>query len=324
MAITVDRTRAETGLGRVLVSVLARGTGALPRGTAARLGRLVGDCRRATCPRDVEAVRENLRRLSLTRADGPGARDAEDRLVRETFRAFGLFAIEFFRGLRASPPAIVRDWAIEGWSHAEALAADPRGFIVASAHTGNWEQLAALAHPLGRRIVAPAATQFHPWLSPAIGRAKQRWQIDSVPPDRELRGLLRALALGRLVALPLDGGSYRRGVPVRLRGRRVRLPAGAARLAVLSGRPILPVFARRTEAMRHAVRLSAPIWPSLPPEGRDATEIRAITQRLADLLGEHLERTPGQWCIFRALDWEDAPAPRPASRPALAAVSGSR
>jgi KDO2-lipid IV(A) lauroyltransferase len=313
MAIGVDRTHDGAGLGRVLVGALACAAGALPPGAAARLGRLVGDCRRAACPREVEAVRENLRRLRLSRADGLGARDAEDRLVRETFRAFGLFAIEFFRGLRAAPPAIVCDWAIEGWSHAEALAADPRGFIVASAHTGNWEQLAALAHPLGRRIVAPAATQFHPWLSPAVGRAKRRWRIDSVPPDRELRGLLRALARGCLVALPLDGGSYRRGVPVRLRGRRVRLPAGAARLAVLSGRPILPVFARRTAALRHEVRLCAPIWPGLAPVDRGtpdrarAAEIRAITQRLADLLGEHLERAPGQWCIFRALDWQDAP-----------------
>ena len=52
--------------------------------------------------------------------------------------------------------------------------------------------------------------------------------------------------------------------------------------------------------------------------------IRAITQRLADLLGEHLERAPGQWCIFRALAWEDAPAGRAAAPPALAAVPGSR
>lgn len=325
MTFRIDRTAAGTALGRLLVGALAAGAGALPRDAAAGLGRRVGDCRRVACPREVEAVRANLRQLGLTSARGGRARDAEDRLVRETFRAFGLFAIEFFRGLRASPPDVVREWTVTGWSHAEALDADPRGFIVASAHTGNWEQLAALAGPLGRRIVAPAATQFHPWLSPAVGRAKRRWRIDSVPPDRELRGLLRALARGQLVALPLDGGSYRHGVPVRLCGRGVRLPAGAARLAVLSGRPILPVFARRTAALQHEVRLGAPLWPSRAAVSpAPAAEIQALTQRLADLLGEHLQRAPGQWCIFRALEWEEAP-PHPAvARPALAAAAGSQ
>jgi len=57
---------------------------------------------------------------------------------------------------------------------------------------------------------------------------------------------------------------------------------------------------------------------------RSGPPLTAITQRLADLLGEHLERAPGQWCIFRALAWEDAPAGRAAAPPALAAVPGSR
>jgi KDO2-lipid IV(A) lauroyltransferase len=311
MALWCDMTRVKAGLGRVLVGVIAGSAGALPGGAATRLGLLVGDCRRRVCPREAEAVRGNLRGLGLTCMRDDGSRLAEERLVQETFRAFGLFAVEFFRGLRASPPEITRNWRITGWQEIESLAADPRGFIVASAHTGNWEQLGALAHPLGRRIVAPANTQFHPWLSPAVGRAKRRWQVDSVPPDRGLRGLLRALARGQLVALPLDGGSYRRGVRVRLRGREVRFPAGAARLAVMSGRPIVPVFARRIGAMQQEVRLLAPIWPKLPRRGRGAAraeraaEIRAITQQLANLLGKHLERAPGQWCIFRSLEWEE-------------------
>jgi KDO2-lipid IV(A) lauroyltransferase len=282
--------------GRVLVALLSRALAALPAARAEALGRAIGDARRVLNPREAEAVRANLERLFRSAP-------AEDigRWTRDAFRAFGLFAVEFLRGLRQSPQEIAAGWDLTGGEHLEALRDDPRGFILVGAHTGNWEQLGAIASLLGRRIVAPADTQFHPILSGAVRRAKRRWRVDSVPPDRELRGLLRALQRGDLVALPLDGGSFRLGTAVDLLGRRVRLAGGAARLAVLTGRPAVAVFSRRAGFMRQRVTVEAPIRPD-PGRARPA-EFRRLAQLLADRLGDHLARARGEWCIFRALEW---------------------
>jgi phosphatidylinositol dimannoside acyltransferase len=282
-------------LGDALVGSLARTAAALPFGPAERAGNALGDWRRRLRPREAATVRANLRRLGLSGADG---RD-EERLVRETFRAFGLFAVEFFRGLTLSPEEITRGWRIEGAEHLERLAADRRGFIAAGAHTGNWEQLRAILHPLGRSIVAPVEEQFHPLLSAAVKRAKGRWRVASPPARRDLRALLRALERGALVALPLDGGAYRGGIEVDLLGARVRLARGAAQLSVLSGRPVVCVFSRRTGFMTQSVRVLDPLTG--PGTGAPRERVDALTRTLAARLGEQLRATPGQWCVFRPL-----------------------
>jgi lauroyl/myristoyl acyltransferase len=151
---------------------------------------------------------------------------------------------------------------------------------------------------VGRRIVAPTGTQFHPFVSGWVKRAKRTRGIVSSSPQRGLRALVRALERGDLVALPLDGGSYRRGAVVRLGAGNARLATGAARLAVLSGRPVLPVFSRRVAFMEQEVE----VHPALRPPTRGARlAASAFTQRLADLLAAHLRTALGQWCIFRPL-----------------------
>lgn len=250
-------------------------------------------------------MRANLRALALGRPDAappPAVAARIERDVAETFDAFGLFVVEFLRGLSASPTQVVDGWDLEGTEHLEQLAGSARGFLLAGAHTGNWEQLGALASLLGRRIVAPVETQLHPWISPAIKRAKARWGIDSVPASGGLRTLLKAIHEGALVALPLDGGEYRRGSVVPLGPARVRLAGGAAQLARLADCAILPVFSRRTAFMRQQVRIRPPLPP---PQRHDRQGERMLQVALARQLHQHLLAAAGQWCLFRRLPWYD-------------------
>ncbi len=261
--------------------------GALGR-IAVSTGHLIGDARRRLAPREAAAVRRNLMGLGLPAAQAEAA-------SRDVFRAYGLFVIEFFVGLCVSPRWLAARWELVGREHLEGLAADPRGWILVGAHTGNWEQLGALAVLTGRRIVAPVGTQFHPVISGLVKRLKRRRGVASVSPARGLRGLARALERGDLVALPLDGGTFQRGVQVELPGARMRLAAGPARLALLSGRPIVPVFSRRTGFLRQQVR----VLPPIDPHAWRRAGSTALCQHLADLLGAHLEQAAAQWCIFR-------------------------
>ncbi len=291
--------------GPPLVTGLAQVARHLSAREAEALGRALGAARYATRPAEREVVRVNLARLHLT-GNTPGEIDPVrlTTLVGATFRAFGLFCAEFFRGLTLAPSTLAAHWEVSGWHHLQRAARSPRGFILAGAHTGNWEQLGAIAPLLGRRIVAPVGEQFSPALSAAVKRAKRRSGVDSVSPVESLRDLLRALDRGDLVAIPLDGGAYRRGVPVELLGQRVWLAAGAARLATLGACPIVPVFSRRIGFMQQAVRVLAPLHASMPGRARcGAPRYHELAQRLADLLGEHLRAAAGEWCIFRHLAW---------------------
>ena len=280
----------------------------MTRATMGRaMGTTLGNARRLASPREAAIVAANLRYLGLA----PGAGRPEDEpLVRETFQSFGFFLVEFFRGLSLPPRQIAAGWDVTGWERIEELNRRSRGWILAGAHTGNWEHLGALAPLLGRRIVAPTGRQFLPGLSNAVKQVKVRRAIRSVPTRGGLRGLLRALDHGHLVALPIDGGSFQRGTAVHLLGRRIRLAEGAARLSLASGCPILPVFSRRTGLMRQVVTIHEPLEPGAfaRPDGptggsrpTDRAAVQALLEELARLLGHQLLECPGQWCIFRSI-----------------------
>ena len=258
---------------------------------AVAVGQLIGHLRYRLEPKSVAAVAANLAHVDLPAP-----------YVMQTFHAFGLFLVEFALGLMRSPRQVAAGWEIVGHENLDRLKTRSPGWILAGAHTGNWEHLVALADLLDRDIIVPTGTQFHRHLSPLVKWLKGKRRIHSVPTDRRLRSLQAALLRGQLVALPIDGGSYRRGIEVSLRGRPVRLAAGAARLSHLSGCPILPIFSRRTDFMRQAVTIHAPLYPT--GQGRPA--VHALAQQLADLLGDHLASCPGQWCLFRPIDpdWE--------------------
>lgn len=259
------------------------------------LGKAIGRARRLASPAEAGIVGANLRYLGLS-GDSAG----KDPLVRETFDAFGTFVVEFFRGLSYNADRIAGGWAVEGWEHVERLNRRERGWILAGAHTGNWEHLGAIAALLGRRIVAPTGRQFLPLLSGVVKEAKRRRAVQSVSTRHGLRDLLRALDQGDLVALPLDGGSFQRGVAVHLLGKRVRLADGAARLGLRGGVPILPVFSKRTAFMEQAVTICRPLEPAAEdPITRQ--RVAAVMEDLATLLGQHLLDCPGQWCIFRSI-----------------------
>lgn len=266
----------------------ARWPRGLARCIATRTGHLIGDARRLLAPGEAAAVRANLMGLGLAAAQAEAA-------SRDVFHAFGLFVIEFFAGLCVSPRWLAARWDLEGREHLDRLRTDPRGWILVGAHTGNWEQLGALATLTGRQIVAPVGTQFHPALSGLVKQLKRRRGVVSVSPALGLRGLARALERGDLVALPLDGGEFQRGVQVQLAGAPARLAAGPTRLGLLSGRPIVPAFSRRTALLRQHVR----VLPPIDPRDWRRQESAALCQHLADLLGAHLEQVPGEWCIFR-------------------------
>lgn len=292
-----------------MLSRFAARAGSLSPEIAAAAGRALGDLRLRFCRREAAAVRGNIRLLRLAdesrdaqhASDAARVRRAEAAIVRDTFRAFGLFVVEFFGGLTLAPHEIARGWELSGREHLAAVASSGQGFILAGAHTGNWEHLGAIGPLLGRRIVAPVGVQFHPFISGAVMRAKARRGVQAADSAAHHRELLRALARGDLVALPVDGGSFRRGIPVYLRGARIRLAGGAAHLAARSGCAILPVFSTRTGFMLQDVRIGPPIWPTGQPGERER-----IMQQLADLLGEHLRHAGSQWCLFRSLSLADS------------------
>jgi KDO2-lipid IV(A) lauroyltransferase len=114
--------------------------------------------------------------------------------------------------------------------------------------------------------------------------------LSALPLVHHLRG-------GGVVALQIDRAPAQiRSRPVTLFGAPASIPEGPMRLAMLTGAPLLPIFAARTGYREYEVVASAPIRLSRRATGH---ELDAAAQALADAMQAFVRARPTQWFHFR-------------------------
>jgi phosphatidylinositol dimannoside acyltransferase len=247
---------------------------------------LAGDARRR--------VADNLRLVRGAR--GP-VREAVD--VAGTFAAYASCLAEILGAGSARgrmPEAVV--WGEPNLQDAQAAG---RGVLLATAHTAGWESVGALLsrdHDL--RVMIAELAERDPGARAVQDDARRaRGLLVAHVGDDPLSALplARHLREGGAVALQIDR------VPAGLRARNVvrfgapaRVPEGPLRLAMLTGAPIVPVFAARTGHRRYEVFVHEPIRVArAAPEA----ELDSAAQSLADAMQHFVRAHPTQWFHFR-------------------------
>jgi len=240
------------------------------------------------------AVVENLRRV---RGERGSARDTVD--AARTFASYAACLAEILGA--GSPRGRLPEAVIWGERHVLDAVGDGRGVLFATAHTSGWETVGPLLsrdHGL-RVLIAEAAERDSEARAIQDEARRAHGLLVAHVGDDPLAALplVRHLREGGVVALQIDRvPSQLRTRPVRLFDAPARMPEGPLRLAMLTGAPLLPVFAARTGYRRYVVVAHAPI--RLPRTAADA-DLDAAAQRLADALQEFLRAHPTEWFHFR-------------------------
>lgn len=167
-----------------------------------------------------------------------------------------------------------------------------QGLLIATAHLGNWELLAAA---LRRRGLDGAVVGRH-----RRGDSSSTWLVEmrrglgiatlaqDEPARRMLEVLRRGATLGILCDLEvrrLDG----RFVP--FFGRPALTTPALARLSLRTGAPVVPMFGFFRAGGRYRVRLAPPIWP----EGRGDDAVAALTARYLAVVEDEIRARPAEW-----------------------------
>jgi KDO2-lipid IV(A) lauroyltransferase len=241
-----------------------------------------------------ESTRRNYARLLNRSPDDPEV----ERLARNSFRHFGRYIAELL-SVQGWDLDDLRDRVtIHGDDHfAEALA-HRRGVIFTSAHMGSIEIASALLLLHGYRVTSVMNPLRPRWLHWWVVKVRERMGVTLLPTEGTGLRLLRALRRNELVALVLDLGVMNgEGRPVTFFGHRTYFPTAPARLARLSGAPILFGLAVRRPGGRFAAYVSPPIFadPSLEPE----EDAHHTTQRVLEHFERFVARYPDQWYPFR-------------------------
>ena len=283
--------------------VLAR---RFPASLGLAVGATVADFLHFLLPSKRRAARRNYAQVLGTDPSDLRARQ----LTRRAFRNFGRYVAEIFRLQVMSPEQLRELVEVQNLEHLDSALAHKRGVIFVSAHIGNMEAGSAALPLYGFQLLAAADRLRPDFIWQYIIRARAQWGVSLVPVEHAGRRMLRALRRQRMVALVADVGMKATGgVRVSFFGKDTYFPAGPARIARLSGAPLVFGCAIRNSRGTYDIVLSAPIIPS--PTANAISDMESITQQVADHLESLIRRFPDQWYMFRDM-WplKDLP-PRP-------------
>lgn len=279
----------------------------VPLGLAYRLATPWGDLAFKLWATKRETARRNYARVLGCDPGHP----AVDRLVRECFRQFAVYIAEMIHVQGWDTPTVLDRLEVRGEERFAEAEAHGKGVIFVSAHMGSTEVAASLALIKGYRITSVAERLKPDFVMDWAVACRARMGITLLPVNGSGIRLLRALRRREMVAFVVDVGIDRGGgVPVSFFGAPTLFPVGPARLARLSGAPVVFGMAARKPAGRFVAHIEPPLFsdPSLPAD----EDARRLTQRIADIFQGYVRRYPGQWYAFRDMWPRDPTSGRPA------------
>lgn len=273
----------------MIVRASATVLGRLPERPALGLGRRLGDIAWLALPR-----RRRLALANLARAF-PGASAAERRrLCRASFRHLGAMVVELARLLARPLDDTLARIAFEGREHLDAAMGASGRVLLLTAHLGNWEMLSA-AHRLMPYALSVVVRPLDvPALDALTAALRRKTGVELIDKRGASRSVLEALRGGRMVGILMDQNATRReAVFVPFFGCPASTSRGLALLALRTGAPVVPVFARREPDGRHRVVFE----PALPRPATNDPELAVVelTAQCNEAIERAVRRAPEQW-----------------------------
>jgi len=286
-----DRPRdppGSTEAREAILTPVAAAIGRLPAPVAAWLGRRLGEVAFFSLRRRRRQAIDNLRLAFPNRTE-----EERHRLARGSFQHLGLLFVELCGLLTRPLDRFLERVSVEGLEHLKAVMTKHGRALVLSAHLGNWELLAAASRLSDYALAVIVRPLDVGWLNALAEQLRCKAGVQLIDKRGAARPVLAALAQGRMVAILLDQNTARReGVFVPFFGQPASTSRAMAVLALRTGTPVVPIFARREPGARHRVVIHPPLEPSANFGSGAVVE---LTARCTAVIEAAIRETPEQW-----------------------------
>lgn len=240
-----------------------------------------GHLRRAT---------DNMRQVLGPHAD---PREAQ-RITRRAFANYARYMVDLVRMPHLKRQDLANCVRVDGWEHVETAYRYGKGVVFATGHIGNWDMAGAAFAARGKAVSALVETLQPPRWNERVQRTRTAAGVKAIPIENGPRDMLAALRKHEGLAVLVDRPLVADGVAVTFFGKRTRVPAGAATLALRTGSPVVPaVLVRNPRGTGYLAHIGPPI---VGERGDDAS---AVMQRIMSWLEGIIRRYPDQWFMFR-------------------------
>ena len=198
---------------------------------------------------------------------------------------------------------------ILGRARIERLVREGGQAVFVSGHFANWEAMAIALHELGLRTAVVYRPANNPLVDETIIglRAAAMTRVLLPKGKRGGRELVAAVKQGLSLCMLTDQ-RLSDGVEAELLGRPALTAPAAARLALRSDLPVIPLQIVRLPGVRFRLTVHEPL--ARPATGDVQADTLALTQAINDRLGDFVREAPGQWLWFHRR-WKPLARPPP-------------
>lgn len=279
-----------------LINLVAGGIERASWGTCRHAGSYLGLLMFAALKRR-RAVATNNIRLAFPDLSEAAARQ----IARRSMQNFGITFCEFMR-LRVATPQEIRDYVtIEGLENVHEGLSHQNGVLLLTAHLGNWELMGARAAQEFPLTVVARPTS-NSGIEERILNIRRTSGIEVISKFDTGRSSLKALRQNHALGILPDQHAGPEGVLLPMFGHPTRMVSAIARLALLSGAPMVPAFGVRRGPWLRDGRIVAKTSPGIyldKPASRDAAAREAAvvegTKRVVAELENIMRQHPEQW-----------------------------
>ncbi len=179
---------------------------------------------------------------------------------------------------------------------------DGRGFILLTAHVGNWQVAMTALSGIGRTVHLMMRPEDNLAVKRALNIDNESEKIRIIATDGALGGVIEAVNAinrGDLVSIMGDRTYGFSSAEAHFLGDRVRFPHGAFTLAAATRRPVVVLLSAKVATKKYIVDVSHIIPPPEGARGKKDAAIVAALQKFADALEEYVTEHPYQWFVFR-------------------------
>jgi len=275
----------------------------LPAGPALRLSALLG-----RFAFDVIGFRRKvaLSNLGARLAEAPGEPTGAARLARigsDCYAGFAMSMTEFARLPLVTADYVKSNIVVEGTEHLDNALKRGKGAVLVTGHYGSWELMGCVLVMMGYPITFAIGVQRNPLVQNLMNDLRRGAGIDLVEAKSVL-SLARTVKSNKFVAMLSDQDAGPDGVFVDFMGTEASTPQGPARLALLTGAPVITGFITRLDAARHLIRLEPPVRRD--PSMARGEAVRHITQEYTATLESYVKKRPDQW-LWGHRRWKTRP-----------------
>jgi Kdo2-lipid IVA lauroyltransferase/acyltransferase len=181
----------------------------------------------------------------------------------------------------------------KGIEHLDAARKEGKGAILVSSHFGNWELYAASIAAAGYPFVVVVYEQHNSLVEEQLNRIRRMKGVEIIYKGDAARGVLRALAQNKFVAMLADQDAGQDGVFVNFMGRPASVTKGPAVFAIKTGAPLLTGVIVREGPSRHTGYIG-PLTHADASNRKDQ-EIKRLSGQFTAVLEGYVRAHPDHW-----------------------------